>query len=149
MRRATLSLLLLASCTEEKPAPKLETLTTPEGHPRSKLVSTRQSFVPADFLVPGYVTVLKFTAAEDPWNAQVSPLVDQLIARQIRAVLRTVDLGDGKSAAAYQVAMEHRMKEIPLPFFCIYDKNGTLVGKVAGPDLGALDWGIRKALGSN
>ena len=149
MRRATLAILFLASCTEAKPAPKLESLTTPEGFPRSKQVASRQSFVPADYLVPGYVTVLQFTAAEDTGRAQSAPLVDRLIAGQPRAVLRTIDLGDGKSAAAYQVATEHRLKEIPLPLFCVYDKNGTLVGKVAGPDLGALDWGIRRALGTN
>ncbi len=69
-----------------------------------------------------------------------------MVARYDQVLLREVDLGDGQSAAAKQVAVEHRLKEIPLPFMCVYDRNGALVGKVKGPDLGALEWGIQRAL---
>ncbi len=63
MRTLAVAALLLASCAESKPPPpRLETLTTPDGHPRSKRIAQGQSFLPGDYLVPGYVTVLKFIA---------------------------------------------------------------------------------------
>ena len=146
MRKLALAVVLLASCSEAKPPPSLETLSTPEGHPRSKVIARGQSYLPADFLVQGYVIVLQFTLEGEKTCAQAAPLVDRLVVRNDRVLMRKVELGDGKSPAAQQVAVEHRYKQIPLPFFCIYDKSGVLVGKVEGPDLGALDWGIRKAL---
>jgi hypothetical protein len=63
MRKLAAAILLLASCGPSKPPPpKLETLSTPDGHPRTKVISQGGTFLPADFLVPGYVTVLDFTA---------------------------------------------------------------------------------------
>ncbi len=62
MRACMGVVLLMASCAPAKPPPKLESLSTPEGHPRSKTVVKGTSFLPSDYLVPGYVTVLAFGA---------------------------------------------------------------------------------------
>lgn len=75
----------------------------------------------------------------------MAPLVDQLVARYDKVLLRKVDLTDRKSAAAAQATSAYGLTGIP--FFCVYDAKGELVGKVAGSELGALEWGIKKALG--
>lgn len=63
MRKLALAAVLLAgSCAPPKPAPKLESRTTPEGYLRSKVVAKGTSYLPSDYLVPGYVTVLEFMA---------------------------------------------------------------------------------------
>lgn len=62
MRKLLAVALLMASCGPAKPPPKLEALSTRDGHPRSKTVVKGTSFVPSDYLVDGYVTLLAFTA---------------------------------------------------------------------------------------
>jgi hypothetical protein len=62
MRKLLLLAALLASCSPAKPPPKLEALSTPEGFPRSKTIAKGTSYLPSDYLLPGYVTVLAFGA---------------------------------------------------------------------------------------
>ncbi len=144
MRRLALAALLLGACSEPKPPPRLESLSTPEGHPRSKIVSRGETFSPVDYLVPGHVTVLGFSADWCKISQQASPWVDQLVARYDKVLLRKVDVGDGVTPAARQAKSEHQLKSTP--FYVVFDGRGLLVGRVEGPDVGALEWGIRKAL---
>jgi hypothetical protein len=74
----------------------------------------------------------------------VAPFVDQLVARQPKVLLRKVDIDRKDSDAARMAAQQFGMRSIP--FFCIYDAKGILVGKVQEPDLGAVEFGIQKAL---
>lgn len=74
----------------------------------------------------------------------MAPLVDQLVARNDKVLLRKVDIGARDSGTVRQAAAQYGMKSIP--FYCVYDGKGTLVGKISDPELGAVDWAIRKAL---
>lgn len=67
-----------------------------------------------------------------------------MVARHEKVLLRKVDVDKKDSDAARQAAQQYGMRAIP--FFCIYDGKGALVGKVAENDLGAIEWGIQKAL---
>ena len=61
MKRALLLLTLLAGCSKEEP-PAAAVPADPNAPEKIKLISKGQNYSTADYLVPGYVTILDFYA---------------------------------------------------------------------------------------
>jgi hypothetical protein len=62
MRRALVAFLtVLSACSDSKP-PAPPAAASSAGPEKSKVISRGEAYAPADYLVPGYVTVLDFYA---------------------------------------------------------------------------------------
>lgn len=61
MKKSIVILVLVAGCSESAPPPPAKPVD-PNAPPKIKVISKGQPYSTADYLVPGYVTILEFFA---------------------------------------------------------------------------------------
>jgi thioredoxin 1 len=111
--------------------------SSPGAPPKLATISNGQAYRSADYLYPGYVTVLDFYADWCGPCRQAGPLIEQTVGRYEKAVLRKVNIVSWDSDAWRQASQAYGATGIPL--ICVFDGEGKLLGQVTGGNVGAVE----------